>query len=207
MYLSDLTEESVRALTPAQMWNIVCGGIADDGKSADVGLLLGGRPIRSTHRAHEAAQLYLQGRVKYLVPCGGVEWEANGETKSEAIYMRDILLADGVPEEGIILENESRTTKENMICGTLQINRATHFEGRRIMIVSSKNHIKRSVALAKVFMPRIAEISYFPCSPDSTYEEFMKDPDFLERELGLLLRFVREKIIPDFPIDPDHGAF
>jgi len=199
MKVSCMTEEELLAMTPEQKWNFICGGIQDPGETADYALLLGSRPCWSGPRAYAAAKLYREGRVKYIVPSGGVEWDTDGEMLSEANYMKRILMAEGVPEEAIIMENEATTTKENMIYGVLQINRKTKFYGmKKVMIVSSINHMRRSLALAKAFLPRFVEITYSPSQPDVSYEECMKDVAFMDRAIHLTKGLVDKGIIDDF---------
>ena len=73
--------------------------------------------------------------------------------------MMDTLIAAGVPEEAIIPEREATTTKENMLFGAVRINRALRFEkARRVCIVTSPDHMRRSLALARWLLPRHMEI-------------------------------------------------
>ena len=171
-------------------------------ETADYALLLGSRPCWSGPRARAAAKLYREGRVKYVVPSGGVEWDTDGEMLSEALYMKRILMEEGVPEEAIILENEATTTRENLIYGTLQINRKTKFYGmKKVMIVSSVNHMRRSLALAKSFLPSFVEITYSPSQPDESYEECMENAAILDRAIHLTWGLVDKGIIEDFEFD------
>jgi len=198
MKYSEVTEEQLLALTPQEKWNLVCGGVEDEGKEADYALLLGTCPQWSKARALAAAKLYLEGRVKYIVPSGGVKWDTDGEMLSEAEYMKRILLGEGVPEEAIIMENEATTTKENMIFGALQINRKTKFyTGKRVMIVTSQNHMKRSLALAKTFLPRMAEITYSPSQPDHSHAQCMENTARLDRAIHLMWGLVHHGIVED----------
>ena len=200
MKLSDVSIERLLAMTPEQKWAFTCGKIKDEGENADIALLLGCRPCRSASRSRAAAKLYREGRVKYIVPSGGVEWDENGERLSEALFMKRILLSEGVPEDAVIIENEATTTKENMIYGALQINRKTRFAMKNIMIVTSINHMQRSLALAKTFLPRMVNISYYPSKPDVSYETFMCDPSILDQEISLTKKLVDDNIIDDFDI-------
>ncbi|MBQ8388715.1 MAG: YdcF family protein [Clostridia bacterium] len=188
MKYSSVTEKFLLELTPEQKWELICGGVRDDGESADVALLLGTRPEIAAERALAAAELYRQGRVKYIVPSGGVKWDVgNGEMQSEAEYMSAILIREGVPPSAIIIENEATTTKENMIYGALQINRKTKFYGdKRVIIVTSQSHMKRSIALAKTFLPRMVRVSAYPSFPAETREEWLKN----EENLRLLDSFI-----------------
>ena len=205
MKISEVSEEYLLALEPEQKWEIIHAGVADDGKSGGIAILLGSRPVYARERALAAAVLYHAGRVKYIVPSGGVEWECpDGKMRTEAIYMKEILIEEGVPEDAIILENEARTTKENMIYATLQINRKTKFyENKHVIIVTSNNHMKRSIALAKSFLPRFVEVSAYPSFPPKTKEEWIaeeKNIALMNNALHLTWGLVHNGIIEDFEL-------
>ncbi|MBQ8345896.1 MAG: YdcF family protein, partial [Clostridia bacterium] len=159
------------------------------GKTAEFALLLGTRPVPARERALAAARLYHSGRVRYVIPSGGVEWDVNGRPMTEACYMAQILQEEGVPSEAIVLENEATTTKENMIYGALQMNRKTKFKtGKGVILVTSQNHMKRSLALAKTFLPRMTEISACPADSSLPKEELLQSEEFVKAlEKGLLL--------------------
>ena len=206
MRISEVTEDFLLSLRPKQKFDIIYGGIKDDGDSADIAILLGSRPTKAKERALAAAKLYRDGRVKYIVPSGGVVWDVgDGEILSEALYMKRILESEGVPSEAIILENEARTTKENMIYAALQINRATEFYGdKRIIIVTSVDHMKRSIALANAFLPRMATPSAYPSFPNDSTETCIEKEESvksLNSELYLLWELVNHNIISDFEFE------
>lgn len=205
MKISRANLEELLARTPAEKWALVCGDVVDDGACAPVALLLGTEPIKAIWRAKAAAALYRAGRVQYVVPSGGVKWEYEGEQVSEAELMTRVLLENGVPREAIILENEARTTKENMIYGTLQINRALSFtKVDRVIIVTSVEHVKRSVALAKAFMPRKAKILSYAAYPDVPPMQWIASEEnvrFIDHEIKMLRALAQCALIEDFEID------
>lgn len=192
-------------MTPEQKWDFNCGGICDGGEWGEVALLLGTRPDGAAERALAAAQLYREGRVKYIVPSGGVKWEYQGEMISEADFMTRILLREGVPQEAIIIENEARTTRENMIYGTLQINRKTKFHTvDKVIIVTTVSHMKRSLALARAFLPRKVAISAYPSYPDLPREEWLKCEEnvkLLDSAISLIKDLVDYRVVEDMEID------
>lgn len=185
-----------------QKYNFICGGIVDDGMSAPVALLLGGNPNNAIPRAKAAAELYHTGRVSYLVPSGGVKWDFFGEQVSEANYMKRVLMENGVPEEAVILENEARTTKENMIYGTLQINRRLKFEKvDHVIIVTSRSHMKRSIALAKAFLPRKVTVSAYPADHEATIAGLTDSTGaWIAKELDLIKGLVDSGVVEDMDI-------
>ena len=111
------------------------------------------------------------------------------------------MLSEGVPEDAIVMENEATTTKENMIYGTLQMNRKTHFySGKRVIIVTSEAHMKRSLALARAFLPRMVEIS---CYPSKTEGDCAEHQRLYDSEIRLLKGLVDNGIIEDIDICTD----
>lgn len=202
MKVSNLTAEQLKALPIAQIGEIVFGDYQDDGLTGDAALLLGGPPYSMPERAQAAAALYLAGRVPRIIPTGGVKWDTDKGHMSEAEYMALLLEEAGVPREAIILENEATTTRENMVYGTVQLERSLRMRGSyRVYIVSSPCHIRRSVALAHLFLPRTAKISgYAAHCPQGVRETWHLDAEQANDvywELNLLGELIREGEIED----------
>lgn len=200
MKVSEYTKKQLLSMTFEEKWEFLCSDIKDDKKPALVALVLGGRPLRANPRAHEAAKLWHEGRVKYLVVSGGVQWDVDGELLSEAEYMKKILLEDGVDEDAIILENSARTTIENFLFGSILIIRKFGFKCKGVMIVTSVEHMKRSLALANVFMPKMFEILYCPAQMDVAYDDCKEHPEKLDREVGIISDIIRDKVIDDMEV-------
>ena len=191
MKLSEIKKEDIAALSEGQIESIVFGGEKFYDPTAEVALLLGTLPEKAVPRALAAAELYLASKVKYVVPSGGVEWEYEGELVSEAEIMRRVLLERGVPQEAIILENEARTTKENMIYGSLQINRNINFYNvSRVCIVTSPSHLRRGIELARVFLPRCVEVVGYAA-------DHIEGLETVRREVPLLKSLVDNRMIDD----------
>ncbi len=202
MKLSEVTKEYIASMPFEQKYNFVCGDIVDDGMSAPVALLLGGNPNNAAPRAKAAAELYHSGRVPFIVPSGGVKWDIGGEMISESHYMKRILMEAGVPEEAIILENQATTTKENMIFGTLQINRKLKFEKvDHVIIVTSRSHMKRSIALAKAFLPRRVTVSAYPANHEAVIAGLNESTGaWIAKELDLIKGLVDSGLVEDMEI-------
>ena len=204
MKITEIQKERLLSMNPKEKYEFVCRDIRDDGRSAPAALLLGGNPNNARPRALAAAELFRSGRVSYVVPSGGVKWDIDGKMISESNYMKLILIENGVPEDAIILEDEARTTKENMIYGTLQINRRLRFEKvDHVIIVTSETHMKRSLALAKAFMPRKITVSAYPAFHNAPTDEWFKSENnikALDTEIRLLKDLADFKVIEDFAI-------
>ena len=204
MKLSQQNYDALRQLPQDQITEIVYGNgsCQDDGKTGVVALLLGGNPVVMPERAMGAANLYKAGRVKYIMPTGGVKWDTEFGHISEAECMKQHLLNLGIPEEVILLENEATTTRENMIYGPLQIERQLKIHGDyRVYVVTSPSHLRRSLALAKAYLPRKVLISGYPgvCPqgmPDTWHQDDFQ-AERVYREVELLHRFIHDGDIED----------
>ena len=202
MKLSELTREEIAAIPFEKKVEFICGSIVDDGMSAPVAILLGGNPNNARPRAIAAAELYKSGRVPFIVPSGGVKWDVDGEQISESHYMKRILMENGVPEEAIILENQATTTKENMMYASIVINRVLRMTRvKRVIIVTSFWHLRRSVALAKLLLPRHMEVSGYAAYPEGFSGENWHKSDELrkwfESEMNLLKDLVNKNLMED----------
>lgn len=94
-------------------------GFTDASQNADAIIVLGAGLQRNdrpgpalTRRSNQAAELWLQGAAPVVICTGGITGTAR---RSEASACKELLLAQGVPENAIILEENSRSTEENAI--------------------------------------------------------------------------------------------
>lgn len=78
---------------------------------ADVCLVFGNRS-HPDHLAEEAADLYHRGYFDLVVVSGG---PATDDGRSEAVRMRDVLRARGVPEFRILVEDRAQNSGENVV--------------------------------------------------------------------------------------------
>lgn len=93
--------------------------VTASGATADTIIVLGSGLRRDgsagdalTRRSIWAARLYAQGAAPAVICTGGV---GQGQRRSEADACREILLARGVPDSAIHLEDRSHSTEENAI--------------------------------------------------------------------------------------------
>jgi len=202
MKLSKVNIESIVDLKPGEKTSIVYGEQLKAVSHADVALILGGNPERIRERIIATSELWREKKVEWIVCSGGVEWEVNGEFLSECAFIKKQLLALGVPEEVIIEEKEARTTRENMICSLLVIQRALKLSSIcDVVIVSSPSHMRRSLLLAEWIFPRhICVHGYASYEPNLLPNTWFNDPESVkkvEHELILLRKMMNEKIFGD----------
>ncbi|MBQ9197744.1 MAG: YdcF family protein [Clostridia bacterium] len=101
----------------------------------------GSLSVQLQWRLDKALALYAEA-PQPIVVCGA---QGTNEPVTEAAAMRDYLIARGVPQSDIIMEDASFNTRQNL-------NNAKKLLGdekRRVLIVTSDYHLPRALALAK----------------------------------------------------------
>ncbi|MFV9633054.1 YdcF family protein [Mycobacterium neumannii] len=111
---------------------IVLGAAVDDDEPSPV----------LEERLRHAATLYESGQVDWIVLTGGV---GQGDTLSESEAGRDWLIAAGIPADRLLIENRSRTTKQNFAFARPLL--AEHGVSR-VLIVSDPLHMRRATRIA-----------------------------------------------------------
>ena len=123
-------------------------GEDDDAVPSDCIVVLGakahglepGRVLRA--RLEQAQKAYEQGLGGKILVCGG---KGTDETVSEAEAMAAYLKAQGVPDEDILLEKDSRNTRENLRFAK-RIMEANGYQ--TCVLVTSDYHMARARLLA-----------------------------------------------------------
>lgn len=122
--------------------------------NADAIVVLGGavlpvtdsRPFTHIHttadRTWHAARLFHAGKAPIVVASGGLVWPVP-HLNSAAESMRELLEALGVPKAAIVLEEESRNTRQNAM-HTARL--ATERGIQTVLLVTSPWHMPRAVA-------------------------------------------------------------
>ena len=139
---------------------------AEDAPEADAIVVLGGGMSSNTNsliyanmnqgadRVWHAARLYRAGKAPLVIATGC----------SELYSTKPLLLDFGIPEEAIIIENDSRNTEENAKF-TERVLRERLGEDApiRILLVTSAWHMRRSEFMFKRYAP---SLTIFPCPDD-----------------------------------------
>lgn len=146
---------------------------------ADIALVLGAAadgvapsPVFEERLRH-AVDLYLRNRVGRLLLTGG---RGEGEALAESDVGRDWAVARGVPADAILIETQSRTTKENLTFAKALI----EDQGvGKILVVSDPLHMQRAM-----WMARVLKLNAAP-SPTQTsrYETLATQVPMLFREV------------------------
>ena len=95
----------------------------------------------STDRLMAGIKLYKTGKAKKLMISSGSGQLLNPNEK-EAIYIEKYLLEIGISEEDLIIEGESRNTRENAVNSAFILNQ--EFKDGNYLLVTSAFHMPRS---------------------------------------------------------------
>ncbi|WP_253279940.1 YdcF family protein [Phaeobacter sp. 11ANDIMAR09] len=105
----------------------------------------GGQPSPTLRRRSlHAAKLFRRGRVSHVICCGGL----GKHPPSEAEVMQKICREAGVPDSAILLEDQSRTTLENLANIRALLAR---LDQPSIVIVTDGYHKWRALMVARHF--------------------------------------------------------
>ncbi|TCN01917.1 vancomycin permeability regulator SanA [Paenibacillus sp. BK033] len=91
-----------------------------------------------------ADKLYKDGKVKMLILSGGLD--RNGSKLTEAQGMRVYLLAKGIPEDKMLLDNAARSTYENLLNSKVI---AAEHGLNKLLIVTHDYHAPRAMEMAR----------------------------------------------------------
>jgi uncharacterized SAM-binding protein YcdF (DUF218 family) len=150
----------------------------------------------ASDRFIQTVKLYQQKRIKKIIISGGSgSLDKERQRFKEADFVKQEMIADGIPEADIIAENQSRNTYENAIeakkyLDSLQIKSPS-------LLITSAMHMKRSV---KVFEKAGINVIAYPCNYNAldnpqhfsesiipTYEAFDMWDKYLKEAVGLLI--------------------
>ncbi len=128
---------------------VIRGSLINTSAPAEYAVVLGkalenGKPTRELIRRLETAKKYLETNSDSTLILAGGNSDLSGVTEAET--MRNILLDWGVPDNKIILEDKSDSTKRNMYNVLLLIG-----SGKDIVLISSDYHMNRAVMMAEKF--------------------------------------------------------
>lgn len=157
----------------------ICAFSAEDQKCrADVAVILGAAAYNGEvspvyrERINHGITLYEAGYVDRLIVTGGT---ADQEEESDASAAKKYLLSQGIPEEAVLIEDQSSITQEN-----LENSKAIMEENgyETALIVSDPLHMKRAMLLAE----DAGITAYSSPTPSTRYISLRTKIPFLARE-------------------------
>jgi uncharacterized SAM-binding protein YcdF (DUF218 family) len=134
-------------------WEIQATPISQLDSNYEVGVVLGGmirydqqfdrlQFDRGSDRLLQAVELYKKGIIKKILFTGGSGSLLLPEAK-EAFYAQRFLLTLGIPAQDIIIETESRNTRENALFTKRILDEK--FPKTKILLITSAFHMRRAV--------------------------------------------------------------
>ncbi len=130
-------------------------------------------------RIDHAVDLWRQERVAHIIFTGGL---ADGDTVSEAAAAQSYALTKGVRQDAIILEDQSRTTMENLVFaqpGMLGIADGS------VLVVSDPLHLRRAMQMADA----LGYDARPSATPSTQYRSLSTKLPFALRELYFIHHF------------------
>lgn len=145
-----------------------------------------------TNVANRAGDLYLAGYAPYVI-CSGDSGKASKFEKPEAEVFADILYEMGVPKNAVLIENRSTNTGENILF-TRELLEEKGFDFNSFMLVMKPYVERRAYAAFKKLWP---EAECLVTSPQVSYEEYGRDPEFKTRFISIMVGDLER--IRDYP--------
>ena len=140
-----------------------------------------GNPSPQLELRLEAALKAYQADPRLIIACGA---RGSNEPAPEGQVMREWLIAQGVPADQVLAENESRNTKQNLE----NAKKLLPEDARSVTIVTSDYHLPRALAVARDLGLEADGIGS-PCKP----EFWVKNHT---REVLAWGKYLLEKILP-----------
>jgi uncharacterized SAM-binding protein YcdF (DUF218 family) len=158
---------------------IVLGGYLDMNADAPAGLV---SLNRAGGRLLTAVQLYHAGHIRHILLTGGAG-RLVGTVEPEAPAVARLLRQLGVPDSVILIEDQSRNTRENALLSKALLD--NRLPGAKCLLISSSWHLPRAVACF-----RKVEVDCTPFGTDFITEHSTGNPwRWLEPDWQALLRW------------------
>ena len=183
---------------------ILYEGLEDTGEKGDCIMVFGSRSAPK-YRIPKAVSIYQDKRATKILLSGGKMRETENGLFSEAEIMKVKALELGVANEDILSEELSMTTKENIICALLILDRKFRLSNiNKILLVSSNYHMRRCLLMAQTYMPSWIKFSSCPADDIRTQRDnWYKNENSYQKaisEAWKIICYINEKSIPDFEI-------
>lgn len=155
-----ISELNPKTLTDEQISNLLYENISDDQVNGDCIVVLGSSKAIQ-YRLPIGMQLYNAGRAEKILFSGGVTWP--GTDLPESHLLKKKAVEQGMPEEDILIEDISLSTKENILASSLVLDRYFELHNiKRLLIVTTTYHMRRSLLTFKTYMPDWIQFSQCP---------------------------------------------
>ena len=170
----------------SRIWEYKAVGIENIKGHFDVGIVLGGISEydfkhkmlnfnNSSDRLIFAEQLYRKGAIKKILISGGSGRLINNDYV-ETTAIKAHLINNGITKNNIIIEENSRNTKENVFYTANILNQ--EFKSGRFLLITSANHMKRSLLCFKKAGVKVIPFPVGNTNPDRKFQlDYLLLPD------------------------------
>ena len=130
----------------------------------------------------KAASLYQQGLAPYILPSGGATPRV--ET-TEWDFVRNVGIANGVPEEVILKEDQAQNTFQNARF-SLDVLEKTGIQPRKVIMVCKAGHSRRALLTYQTVFPKETEFFIWPVIDRTgiTKENWFLSEDGIKRTMS-----------------------
>ena len=161
-------------------------GKLDEKAHCDVAIVLGAATSNGEvspvyrERINHGIWLYENGYVDYLILTGGI---GKGNEKSDAYIAMQYALTKGIPEQVILIEEQSTITEENLEHAKAIMNEHSL---NTAIIVSDPLHMKRAMLMARDY----GITAYSSPTPTTMYRSAQTQIPFLAREVFFYIGYL-----------------
>lgn len=161
-------------------------GKLDEKAHCDVAIVLGAATSNGEvspvyrERINHGIWLYENGYVDYLILTGGI---GKGNEKSDAYIAKQYALTKGIPEQVILIEEQSTITEENLEHAKAIMNEHSL---NTAIIVSDPLHMKRAMLMARDY----GITAYSSPTPTTMYRSAQTQIPFLAREVFFYIGYL-----------------
>ncbi len=136
--------------------------------------------LTSQSRIEKAVEIFNSGYANYLILSGKASFSRNpAPIKTEAQTMKERALLLGVPEEKILLEEESQDTIGNAYFVKTQFLEPNHWHD--MGVVTSEYHLPRAKYIFEKVLGEQYKIDFISATSDFLTKEELKDKELRER--------------------------
>ncbi len=137
----------------SRLWEHEVSNIENIKTKYNIGVVLGGMSAydsktntinfnKNADRLIYTEKLYRKGIINKILISGGSGMLIKNEYK-EAFAIRNHMIENGIPDDDIIIENNSRNTKENAFLSAEILKR--DFQNKSVLLITSALHMKRAI--------------------------------------------------------------
>lgn len=196
-----LSQINLNDVTSEQIDNVLFRNITQPPKKADFAILCGTSPEYASVRVKIAASFYKKGCADKIIASGAA---VSDKSVTESGYMKKELIKLGVSQDVIVEEPHAYDTIQNMTCSLTEICKSYDvFAVKNIAVITEPFHMRRSLCLAKLFLPEFICVFPYTEGTEAQRKEWKTDERLnkcVKTEMAILRSLVDKGVIDDIEI-------